>query len=469
MPADEFRARASEVVEWIAAYLEGVDELPVLARVAPGELRARLPATAPAEPEDMEAILRDFREVVVPGITHWNHPSFHAYFAVTGSGPGILGEMLAAALNVNAMVWRSSPAATELEEHVADWVRDLLGLPASFSGHLQDTASTSSMVSLAAARHLAYPEARERGLFGLAPGRIYLSEEAHSSIEKACLTLGFGSEGARRIPVDSEFRMRPDLLAAAVREDRAAGIRPVAVVATVGTTSTTSVDPLADVARVTGDEGLWLHVDAAYAGAAAMLPELRDLFDGWERAHSVVVNPHKWLFTPVDCSLLMTRRPDVVREAFSLVPEYLRTAESEATNLMDYGVALGRRFRALKLWFVLRYFGAEGVRSRLRDHIRLAQGFAERVDGSPGWERVAPVPFSTVVFRHVPPGVDGEALDRLNLDLMDAVNAAGRVFLSHTRLGGRIALRLSVGNLRTRDEHVDRAWRLLAEAAAALR
>lgn len=462
MPPEEFRRWAHEVADWIADYLGEVGTLPVLAQVEPGQLRRDLPKAPPEQGEDPGPILEDFRRLILPGITHWNHPSFHGYFAVTGSGPGILGEMLSAALNINAMVWRSSPAATELEEHTTDWIRALLGLPEGFAGVIQDTASTSSLVALAAARHRAYPEARSDGLFGLPVGRIYASAEAHSSIEKAVMTLGMGQVGLAKIPVDREFRMRPEALRQAVRDDLARGIRPVAVVATLGTTSTTSVDPVDEIAEVTRETGIWLHVDAAYAGAAAMVPELRQHFRGWEHADSVVFNPHKWLFTPVDCSLLFMGDPEAVRQAFSLVPEYLTTDEQgRTTDLMDYGVALGRRFRSLKLWFVLRYFGATGLRDRIREHVAMARQLASQVDEAPGWLRVAPVPFSTVVFRLAPEGMGGEDADALNLAILDEVNRGGEAFLSHTRLDGRTCIRLAVGNLRTTRSHVERTWTLV--------
>ncbi|MEX2294960.1 MAG: pyridoxal-dependent decarboxylase [Gemmatimonadota bacterium] len=466
MPPEEFREWGREMVDWIARYLAEVEEYPVLARVRPGEIRSALPAAAPESGEPFDEIFQDFQEVILPGVTHWNHPSFHGFFAVTGSGPGILGELLAAALNVNAMVWRSSPAGTELERLVVDWLRALVGLPDAFSGVILDTASTSSLTALTAARHRAYPGVRETGLFGAKRGRIYASEEAHSSIDKATIVLGFGHDGIRKIPVDAEFRMRPDALRAAILEDLEGGILPVAVVATVGTTSTASPDPVAAIAEVAEEFGLWLHVDAAYAGAAAIVPEIRGHFAGWERANSVVFNPHKWLFTPVDCSVLLTRNPDEVRGSLALTPVYLQTRDGpEATNLMDYGMALGRRFRALKLWFVLRYFGAEGVRERIRHHVRLAQSLAAWVDEDPEWERIAPVVFSTIVFRHAPRGLSGEEEDALNLEIMERVNASGEVFLSQTRLRGRIALRLSIGNLRTRERHLLRTWELLREAA----
>ena len=468
MPSAEFRQHAQAVIDWIADFLDHPERYPVLAQVQPGEIAARLPAAPPERGEPMEAILRDFREVVLPGVTHWNHPGFFAYFAITGSAPGILGEALAAALNVNAMLWRSGPSPTELEERTLDWLRQLLGLPAGFTGILQDTASVSSLVAIAAARERAAPGVREQGLG--APGmprlRQYGSTETHSSIEKAGLTLGLGLAGTRKIPTDAAFRMDPAALEAAVLEDRAAGWTPFCVTATVGTTSTTSIDPLPAIAEVCRRQRLWLHVDAAYGGAAAIVPELRPVLAGAEHADSLVFNPHKWLFTPVDCSALFLRHPEEVRRAFSILPEYLVTREGErVTNLMDYGPALGRRFRALKLWMVLRYFGRDGLAARLREHLRLAQRFAGWVDAAAGWERRAPVPFSTVVFRHAPDGLDDVGADAHNQRILDAVNAGGEVFLSHTRTHGRLALRLAIGNLRTTEAHVRRAWELLQDAA----
>ena len=465
MPPEEFRIWAKEAADWISEYLSEVEGYPVFPGVRPGEVAEGLAEHAPEVGEPFQAILRDFETVILPGITHWNHPSFHGYFAVTGSAPGILGEMLAAALNVNAMVWRSSPAGTELEERVLDWLRELVGLPEGFRGAIQDTASVGSLTALAAARHRAYPQVREHGLFDLPRGRIYASEQAHSSIDKAGILLGFGHQGVRRVEADENFRMRPEALRAAVLEDIAAGILPVAVVATVGTTSTASADPVADMADIAEEFGLWLHVDSAYAGASAIVPEMRVHFQGWERADSVVFNPHKWLFTPVDCSVLLTRDPQAMRGSLALTPEYLRTREGgETTNLMDYGVALGRRFRALKLWFVLRYFGAEGVRERIRFHVHLARTFGAWVAAEPGWELMASVSFSTVSFRHVRPGLTGEEQDAQNLEIMERVNASGKAFLSHTRLRGRIALRLSIGNLRTEERHLRTTWECLRDA-----
>ena len=467
MTPEEFRRHAHAAVEWMADYLAGVGELPVLARVRPGEVAGRLPESAPAAPEAMEEILADFRETILPGVTHWNHPGFLAYFAITGSGPGVLGEMLAAALNTNAMLWRTGPAQTELEERTLDWLRQLLGLPGGFFGTIHDTASISTLIAIAAAREAAVPEARERGMSGLPPLRVYASEEVHSSIDKACITLGLGRAGIRKIPTDERFRMDPAALEAAIAEDRTNGILPIAVVATVGTTSTTSIDPVPEIADICERHRLWLHVDAAYGGSAALVPEMRHVLDGAERADSLVVNPHKWMFVPVDCSALYTRRPEVVRAAFSLVPEYLATPEGETvTNLMDYGPALGKRFRALKLWMTLRAFGAEGMAARIREHVRLARLFASWVQGEAGWEVLAPVPFSLVVFRHRPPGVPEEAVDAHNERLMAAVNESGRAFLSHTRIRGRLALRVAVGNLRTDEARLRETWELLRKAAA---
>ena len=465
MGGEEFREWGRAAVAWIADYLDGIEEYAVASAVRPGAIRARLPASAPEEGEPFGRILEDFDKLILPGITHWNHPCFLGYFAVTGSGPGILGELLAAGLNVNAMVWKTSPAATELEEQVVDWMRSLLGLPPDFAGVLQDTASSSTMTALMGARHRACPEVRERGLSGMAPMRVYASKEAHFSVERAAILLGLGSESVVKIPVDGALGMRPGALEAAIRADAGEGRNPIAVVATIGTTSTTSVDPVEQISELAARHGLWLHVDAAYAGPAALLPEKRGHFRGWERADSIVVNPHKWLFTPLDCSILLMRSPQDVRSASALTSEYLRTDESEGTNLMDYGIPLGRRFRALKLWFVLRYFGAEGLRARLRAHIRMAEAFAGWVDEAPGWERLAPVPFSTVAFRCAPGGGSAATLDRLNLDILERINRSGEALLSSTRINGRVALRLAVGNLRTTDTHVRRVWRLLGEAA----
>jgi aromatic-L-amino-acid decarboxylase len=475
MPPDAFRAAAHAVVDLMADYLDTIEERAVFPAIEPGSLRPQFPASAPEAPESLDAILDDYRRLIEPNATHWQHPGFMAYFATTASGPGILGEMLTAVLGQNPMLWRSSPISTELEEVVVDWLRQALGLPGSFDGLLTDTASTSSLIALAGARQAAGLDAVAQGLSGRPdlPGlRVYASTEAHSSIEKACMTLGLGREALVRIAVNDDFEMRPDALAAAIAADRAVGRLPVAIVATIGTTSSTSVDPVAPIAEIAEHEDLWLHVDAAYAGVVALLPDRRAPFEGWERADSIVVNPHKWLFTPLDASLLLCRRMDVLRATFSRVPEYLLTLDrvTPVHDYNEYTPQLGRRFRALKLWILLRWFGLEGLRRRIARHLELAESFTAQIDAAPDWERLAPVPFSTVCVRWRPPGWSGtdEELDRANAAILDAVNGTGEVFLSHTRLDGRFTIRISIGNLRTETRHVERAWTLLREAAADL-
>jgi aromatic-L-amino-acid decarboxylase len=473
---EELRRHGHAAVDWIADYLAGIETRRVLPDVAPGALIARLPAAPPAQPEELGDILRDVDALVMPGITHWQSPGFLAYFSSTASVPGILGEMLTAALGVNAMLWRTSPAATELEQVTVDWLRQLLGLPGPLFGCINDTASSSTLYALAAARE-SIPGARIRqaGLSGRADLprlRYYASEEAHSSVDKAGIVLGTGTEGLHRIGVDSALRMDADELAAAISEDRAAGWLPFAVVATAGTTSTASVDPVAAIATICEREGLWLHVDAAYGGAAAAAPELRSVLDGCERADSLVVNPHKWLFTPMDCSVLYTRRQAALRNAFSVVPDYLTTAgdgESTVTNLMDYGTSLGRRFRALKLWMVLRAFGTEGIAARIREHVRIAQQLASWVESEADWELLAPASLSVLCMRAHPRGVDGEAmLDDLNARIIDDVNARGHFFISHTRVRGRYAIRVAINGLRTEERHVGAVWEEMRDAARRL-
>ena len=458
--ADEFRKYGHQTVDWIADFLASPERFPVLARVQPGELTAALPASGPEQGEPMERILEDFRTLVVPAITHWNHPGFLAYFANSSPGPGILGEMLAAALNPNGMVWLSAPAVVELEQVVLGWLREWMGLPADWFGLIYDTASVGSMHAIAAAREAKDPESRTRGTArGLV---VYTSEQAHSSIEKGAIAVGIGQDYVRKIPVDAEFRMIPEALSEAIQRDLDAGLRPCAVCATVGTTSTTSVDPVPAIAEIARRYGLWLHVDAAYAGSAAVAEEFRWALAGCQHADSLVVNPHKWLATPMDCSVFYTRRPDVLRRAFSLVPEYLRTApDPRAVNLMDYGIPLGRRFRALKLWFILRSFGRQGLADMIRRHCALAQEFAAWVEASGSFERNAPTPFSVVCFRY-------RGSDDDNRRILDAVNASGQIFISHTALHGQYTLRVAIGNLGTERRHVQRAWTLLQEAAANL-
>jgi aromatic-L-amino-acid decarboxylase len=464
----DFRQQAHRLADWIADYLENPERFPVLSRARPGEIRDALPPSAPEHGEDFDAIFADFERIILPGITHWNHPGFFAYFAITSSAPGVLAEFLSAALNQQAMLWRTSPAATELEEVSLGWLRQLIGLPGSFEGVIYDTASVSTLHALAAAREAAVPNVRASGLVagGLKGVRVYCGEHAHSSVDKAVILLGLGHDALTRIPADADFRMQPELLAKAIAADRAAGLLPIAVVATVGSTSSTSIDPVEEIAAICTRERVWLHVDAAYAGVAAMVPGYEWILRGAGQADSIVLNPHKWLFTPFDLSVLYCRRMDVLRQAFALTPEYLKTSEGTAgvKNLMDTGIQLGRRFRALKLWMIMRHFGAEGLRGHLAEHMRLARLFADWVDASDRFERVAPVPFSVVCFR-----LRGNASpenDVAHQHILDAVNATGEVFLSHTKLDGRYVLRLAIGNLNTAERHVARAWELLNSAAA---
>ena len=429
-----FREDGAAALEWAARYLEQVGEFPVLAQVEPGEIRSRLPAEPPQRGEPFADVLRDLDEILLPGTTHWQSPRFFAYFANSAAEPGILAELLAATLNSVAFIWRTSPASTELEALTLDWAAQLLGLPSGWHGHIEDTASISTIAALAAARV-------SNG------GRVVVcSEEAHSSVERAARLLGLET---RKVPLDDEFRLDAtalDLTDAA------------ALVATVGTTSTTAVDPVPALADACDAAGVWLHVDAAYAGSAWVCPELRWSQAGVERADSLVVNAHKWLFTPMDCSLLWTRKPEALRAAFSLVPEYLRTTD-EAESLSDYGPALGRRFRSLKLWAVLRCYGREGLQTRIRDAVRLAEQFEIWVRDEPGWEVCAPRGFSVVCFRR-----DGS--DEENEAIVNRVNKSGEAFLSHTRLNGRYVIRLAIGSERTTEHDVRRTWDALRGATA---
>jgi len=471
MEPSEFRQHGYAVIDWIADYLEAPDKWPVLPDVRPGDLSRSLPTSPPDQGEAMDVLLRDFQRLIVPATTHWNHPGFLAYFANSSTAAGVLGEALAAALNVNAMLWRTSPAATELELRTLDWLRQMLGLPDKFLGVIGDTASSNTLYALAAAREI-HPELqiRAEGMAGradLPKVAVYCSEEAHSSVDKSAMTLGLGLAALRKIPTDKRLRMDVGALEDAVDKDIRAGTVPLAVVATVGTTSTTAIDPVPEIADVCDRARMWLHVDASYGGSAAILPEMRHLLDGCDRAASLVVNPHKWLFTPMDCSVLYTSRPELLKRAFQLIPDYLVVSEgNEVVNLMDYGVALGRRFRALKLWFVIRNLGVEGLQALIRQHIRIAQMLARWVDDEPSFERLADVNFSTVVFRHRPPEMQADKVDSHNAAIMEYVNATREVYISHTRVRGRYALRIAIGNVHTTEAHVRRAFELIKEAGA---
>ncbi|MBI4889900.1 MAG: amino acid decarboxylase [Acidobacteria bacterium] len=454
---EEFKKYGYEVVDWIARYLDETGNYPVVPRMQPGDLVDALPASAPIQGEPMDEILRDFERLVVPALNHWNHPRFHGYFSVSASGAGILGEMLAAALNVNGMLWKSCPAAVELEQVVMNWLRQWLGLPETFFGIIHDTASVSTLHAIGAARAMADEALREDGS---APGLVlYTSEHAHSSVEKGGLSLGLGRKYIRKIGVDSEYRMRPGLLQASIAADKAAGLRPFCVVSTAGTTSVTSVDPIAEIQQIAEAEGLWHHVDASYGGVAAMLPENRWMLEGADRAHSLVVNPHKWLFTPIDLSAFFCSRPDMLKKAYSLVPPYLASQENpRAVNLMDYRIPLGSRFRALKLWFVMRSFGYEKVCTIIRDHIRWARELEQEVRAHPLFEVAAPVPMSLVCFRL-------KAGDEASKALLEAVNASGEAFLSGNVLDGKYVLRIAIGNLGTQREDVFRSWAAVCRLA----
>ena len=520
MTPDQFREAARLAAEWVARYREDVEEKPVKADVDPGDVAARIPRSPPEEGEPFEAILADMETVVEPGLTHWNHPRFFAYFPSNASAPAVLAEFLSAALNQNAMLWRTAPAATEMEERMVGWVRDLVGLPDELEGVILDTASTSSFTALLAARERTGFEVRRRGLAArtdVPPLLMYVSEQAHSSLEKAAIAAGLGQDGVRRVRADDELRMDPGALDRQLREDREAGRMPVMVCATVGTTSTAAVDPVDEIADVCEEHDVWLHVDAAYAGPGAMVPELRDRFSGWERADSVVLNPHKWMATPLDCSVLLFRDRDALRRSLALTPEYLESDEGARTDLMDFGLPLGRRFRALKLWFLIRWYGADGLRALLRRHVRWARAFADDLREDPRFELAARPSFSTVCFRALPPesvrgtrkadhgryastagesgpeegtdagrareaggdqaadkasarpldrgeGVDELAANQLNRRLMRAVNETGEAFLSHTELSGSHVLRLAVGGPFTRERDVRRVRDLLDEA-----
>ena len=457
MSPEEFRAAGHNVVDWLADFLARPESVPVLSRARPGELIDRLPASAPDRPESINAIMADFESQIVPALTHWNHPGFMAYFATSSSGPGILAEMLTAGLNVNGILWKTSPGLTELEQVTLDWLRQWLGLPPKTFGIIFDTASTSSMHAIAAAREAKAPEVRETG--GVTDLILYCSEQAHSSIEKGAIAIGIGQKNVRKISVDREFRMDSAALERAITQDIDAGLRPFCVVATIGTTSTTSIDPVNEIANIAERFGMWLHVDAAYAGSAAIVPELQPLFAGWERADSIVMNPHKWLLVPLDLSVLYTRRPDILRRAFSLVPEYLRTQENpRALNYMEYGIPLGRRFRALKLWFVMRYYGRDQAAAIIRDQLAMAREFAAWILADDRFEISAPFPFSVVCFRL-------KGSNEANETLMHKINDEGDLFLSHTVLHGQFVIRLAIGNMATRREHVLRAWQRISENA----
>ena len=460
---EHFNDESAAVMAWIQRYLSDPRGYPVLSKSAPGEIAAALPKAAPESPEPFEQIFADFEKIILPGITHWNHPRFFAYFSNSSVPVAVLAEALAATLNVNAMLWRTSPAATELEDVVLSWLRQLLGMPGGFHGIIYDTASIAGFTALAAARDALHLDIRDSGMAGrdIPAPRIYITPHTHSHIEKAAIALGIGRRNVIAIPCDERYQMDPAALEGQIRGDIAHGFRPMCIVGTIGTTSMTSVDPIPELARIAKQYHIWLHVDAAYAGVAAMLPEYRHLFAGVEDADSLVMNPHKWLFVPMDLSVLFVRNPEGLRRTFSLVADYLVTGESGVRNYMDYGLQLGRRFRALKLWFVLRTYGAQGVRDRIRAQIGFAQELAAWIEAEPDWEVLAPHPFSVVCFRYAPQNLGEGERDRINLAIMDRVNATGETFLSSTKIDGKTVLRIAIGNEGTTLDDVRVAWDLL--------
>ena len=460
MSPDEFRKAALTHSEWIAEYMEHVRDFPVVPTAQPGDIAATLPCSAPENGEAIEQIFADFQSKIVPGLTLWNHPHFHAWFTASATPPSVLAELLIAALNVNAMLWKSSPAATELEQVTLGWLRQWLGLDERWFGIIYDTASISVMQAVGAAREWIAPECRTEGM---RPGlTIYVSEHTHTSAEKAAITLGFGKNNVRRIPVDSEFRMRPDLLEKSIQEDLAAGKRPCCIVASVGSTSASAIEDVAAIATIAELHKAWLHVDAAYAGSAAIVPELSHLLSGVERAQSFVLNPHKWLYVSMDCSVLYTTLPEVFRRASSLSAEILRTPEDDrVVNFNDYGVQLGRRFRALKLWYVMRYYGRSGIVALLRESIRLAQVLKSLIEGDPDFEVSAPVPLSLVCFRH-------RSSDDSNRQLLADIHSSGKLFLSQTILHGKFVLRFAIGNHQTTEQDIRESWLLIQQCAAKL-
>ncbi len=465
MPSKEFKKYGNEIIEWVDEYLSGIEKFRVLPEVKPGEIKKELPDSMPDKGESFDKIFTDFQEKILPGITHWQHPNFMAYFNSTSTAPGIFGELISGALNANGMLWKSSPAISELERVTTNWFREAVGLSKDFWGIIYDTASISTMHAIANAReNISGYEIREKGLVGsgVPPLRLYTSEYAHSSVEKGVLTLGLGLEGTRKIATDEQFRMIPSELEKAIQEDITAGNKPFCVVATVGTTSVTSIDPVKEIAEICKKYELWLHIDAAHAGVIAMVPGYEYLLNGVDKADSIVINPHKWGFVPMDCSLFYTKNPDLLKKAFSIVPEYLKTKEdSEVENLMDYGVQLGRRFRSLKLWFVLRYYGKEGYIEIYKEHLRLGKLFEKFVSEDDRFELMAPVTLSTICFRGKPNGMNDKELNIFNDSMINSINNSGELFLSHTKINGKYILRLVVSGIRTEEKHVLNAWEII--------
>ncbi len=471
MSAEEFRRAAHELVDWMADFLSNIERYPVRAQVQPGEIIDQLANAPPDAGQPLEAIMQDFKQIVLPGMTHWQHPSFFAYFPANSSYPSILAEMLTATLSAQCMLWQTSPAATEMEQQVMRWLRDMIGLPKNFEGVIQDTASTSTLVALLSARERATGyRINERGFVDAEKLTVYASEHTHSSIEKGVKIAGYGRAALRHIEVDETYAMRPDALRAAIEADRQAGDIPSCVVATIGTTGSTAVDPLNEIAEVCNEYRVWLHVDAALAGSAMVLPQMRHLQAGVEKIDSYTFNPHKWMFTNFDCSAYFVKDTEALVRTFEIHPEYLKTKEGTAVNnYRDWGVQLGRRFRALKLWFVIRTYGVSGIQRVIREHLNLAQWVREQVEDARDFELLAPVPLNTVCLRYLPDAAaETESVNELNAVLMERVNATGKAYFTHTKLDGRYTIRFVIGQTYTAREHVEEGWRLLSETARAL-
>jgi aromatic-L-amino-acid/L-tryptophan decarboxylase len=465
MPGEEFRSAGIQMINWIADYLENIDSLPVVSKNSPGDLKNQIPQSPPSSAEDFEKIFKDIDNLIIPALTHWNHPGFMAYFNSTSSAPGILAELLCAALNSNALTWKTSPASTELEISMLNWLKEMTGIPENFFGVVYDTASTSTLHAIAAAREAASGSVRTEGLFNSRRMIVYASEQAHFSVEKAIITLGLGLNSFKKIKTDSQFKMIPRLLLEEIKKDKESGNLPVCVVATIGTTSTTSIDPLKEIAEICSAENVWLHIDAAQAGISAILPERKFIFEGIENADSIVMNPHKWMFVPVDISTFFIKDHTRLKNAFSVVKEYLTAEDNpEAVNFMDYGFQLGRRFRSLKLWFVIRYFGVDGLRRIIRQHLRLAENFAAWIDAHPMLDRIAEVHFSTVCFRFKPGNLTQQKINDLNDELLKLINSSGKIFLSSTILNGNFIIRLSMSGIRSTEAILEKAKEIISES-----
>ncbi len=468
MTHSEFRAHAHQLADWMADYFEQIAAYPVKPDLSPGDIKAQLPASPPQQGEPFEAMMSDFERIILPGMTHWQHPQFFAYFPASRSAPSVLAEMLTAAMGAQCMIWQTSPAAEELEERVMEWLREMLGLPAGWVGVIQDTASTATLAALLTAREQATGwNVNKEGLYAAAPLRVYASGQAHSSILKDVRIAGFGEDNLVFIPTDENFAMIPEALEKAIQDDLAKGFKPACVVAALGTTSSTAIDPLRPIGEICRRHGVFLHVDAAYAGAALLLPEMRWMSEGMELADSLVFNPHKWMFVNFDCTAYYVRNKAALLRTFSILPEYLKTPEDHlVNNYRDWGIPLGRRFRALKLWFVVRSYGVEGLRALIREHVRIGQWLAQAVDEAPDFERMAPAPLNLVCFRYRPPGDHTEeALDRMNENLVRHLNASGRILLTQTKLNGRYVIRMVAGNTEASLEEVQKGWELVKQVA----